>query len=110
MTTKSLLLTGTLVLASFSLGYAKSYDLIFSTPVKAGNVDLAPGEYSLKLKGNTAIFTNVDTDKAYIAPVKIENAGKKFEATAVETTDQTGTSQIQKIQLGGSENELEFGE
>jgi hypothetical protein len=106
MTTKSLLLTGALALASLSIGYAKSYDLVFSTPVRAGNLQLQPGQYTLKVKGNTATFTNVETDKTYTAPVKIQDAGKKFDVTAVDTSK----DQIQKIELGGSNNELEFGE
>jgi hypothetical protein len=105
MTTRSLLVTGALVLSSFSLGYAKSYDLIFSSPVTAGNVQLKPGEYTLKVKGNVATFTNVQTDKSYTAPVKIQNVEKKFGVTAVDTNQ----NQIQKIQLGGSTEQLEFG-
>ncbi len=110
MTTKSFLLTSTLVFASFSMAYAKSYDLIFSTPVKAGNLDLNPGEYSLKVEGNTAVFTNVDSEKSYTTPVKIENVAKKHDVTAVETNDRSGVNQIQKIELGGSATDLEFGE
>jgi len=106
MTTKTLLMTGALVLSSFSLMYAKSYDLVFSTPVRAGNLELKPGSYKLTVKGTTAEFTNVDTDKTYSAPVKIENTGKKHDVTAVDTQNQ----QIQKIELGGSATDLEFGE
>jgi hypothetical protein len=105
---KSLLVTGTLVLSSLSMGYAKTYDLVFSTPVKAGSTQLQPGQYRLKVKGNTAEFTNVDTEKTYSAPVKIENAGKKHDVTAVDTNNENGTSQIQKIELGGSSTDLEF--
>jgi hypothetical protein len=106
MTTKSLLLTGALALCSFSMGFAKSYDLVFSTPVRAGNLQLEPGEYTLKVKGNVASFTNIDTEKTYTAPVKIQNTGKKHDVTAVDTTN----NQIQKIELGGSADELQFGE
>jgi hypothetical protein len=110
MTTKSLLVAGTLVLASFSMCYAKSYDLIFTTPVKAGSVVLKPGQYSLKLDGNTAVFKSVDTSKTYTSPVKIENADKKHDVTTVDSVDQNGTNQIRKIELGGSATNLEFSE
>jgi hypothetical protein len=110
MTTKSLLMTGALALASFSVGYAKSYDVVFSGPVKAGNVDLKAGEYSLNVKGNTATFKEVNTDKSYSTPVKVENADKKHTVTAVDTTKQNGTNQIRKIELGGSATDLEFGD
>jgi len=110
MTKKSLLMTGALVLSSFSMMYAKSYDLVFSNPVMAGNTQLQAGEYKLTVKGNTAQFTNVDTDKTYTAPVKIENAAKKHDVTSVDTNKQNGADQIQKIELGGSTTDLEFGE
>jgi hypothetical protein len=108
MTKKSLLMTGALVLATFSMGYAKTYDVVFSNPVKAGSMELKPGQYRLKVKGNTAEFTDVQTDKTYTAPVKIENTTKKHDVTAVDTTTENGASQIQKIELGGSSTDLEF--
>jgi hypothetical protein len=103
-------MTGTLILGSLSMSYAKSYDLVFDTPVKAGSLDLKPGEYSLQVKGNTAVFTNVDTSRSYTAPVKIENATTKHAETAVVTNDRNNTNRIQKIELGGSATDLEFGE
>lgn len=108
MTMKSIMVTGALVLSSFSMGYAKTYDLVFSAPVKAGSTQLQPGQYRLKLKGNTAEFTNVETDKTYTAPVKVENGAKKHDVTAVDTNTENGASQIQKIELGGSSTDLEF--
>jgi hypothetical protein len=108
MTTKSLLLTGILLLASFSVINAKSYDLVFNNPVKAGNVDLRAGEYTLKVKDDTAVFTDVNTDKSYTAPVKIENAAQRHSATAVDSIEQNGTIQIQKIELGGSAKDITF--
>jgi hypothetical protein len=110
MTKKSLLMTGALVLSSFSMMYAKSYDLVFSGPVQAGNLELKPGEYTLTVKGNTAKFTSMDSDRVYTAPVKIENAGKKHDVTAVDTSKQNGSDKIQKIELGGTTTDLEFGE
>jgi hypothetical protein len=91
------------------MGYAKSYDLVFSTPMKAGNLNLKPGEYSMKLKGNTAIFTRLDTEKQFTAPVKIESAATKHTVTEVLT--KTGSvNTIQKIELGGSATDVEFGD
>ena len=110
MTKKSLLMTGALVLSSFSMMYAKSYDLVFSSPVRAGGIELKPGQYKLTVKGNTAQFTSMDTDKTYTAPVKVENAGKKHDVTAVDTNKQNGSDKIQKIELGGTATDLEFGE
>ena len=108
MTTKSLLLIGTLALAS--IASAKSYDIILSSPAKAGNLQLGAGEYSLKVKGNTAVFTNVETGKSFTAAVKVQEGSKKFENTAVDTTTANGTDEIKSIELGGSNTQLELGE
>ncbi len=108
MTTKSLLLIGTLALAG--IASAKSYDIVLSNPAKAGSVQLAAGEYSLKLQGNNAIFTNVETGKTFTAPVKVQNATKKFSNTAVDTNNKNGSEQINAIELGGSTTKLEMGE
>jgi hypothetical protein len=104
MTSKSLLLIGTLALAG--IASAKSYDIVLSSPQKAGSIQLAAGEYSLKVQGSNAIFTNVETGKSVTAPVKVENATKKFEQTAVDSTG----DQIKSIELGGSNTMLELGE
>jgi hypothetical protein len=108
MTTKSLLLIGTLALAG--IASAKSYDIVLSSAAKAGSVQLAAGEYSLKVQGNNAVFTNVDTGKSFTTAVKSENASKKFDATAVDTTNSNGSDQITAIELGGSTTKLEMGE
>jgi hypothetical protein len=108
MNTKSLLLIGTLALAG--IASAKSYDIVLASPASAGKLQLAAGEYSLKLKGTNAVFTNVETGKSFIAPVKVEDAGKKFDTTAVDSNSQSGANQITSIELGGSSTKLEMGE
>jgi len=108
MTTKSLLLIGTLALAG--IASAKSYDIVLSSPTKAGSIQLAAGEYSLKVQGSNAIFTNVGTGKSFTTAVKSEDTGKKFNATAVDTSNKNGSEQITAIELGGSSTKLEMGE
>ena len=108
MTTKSLLFIGTLALAS--IASAKTYDLTLSAPANAGSVQMAAGEYSMKVLGGFAFFTNVDTGKKFIAAVKVEDAGKKFDGTAVDCSSKDGETQITAIELGGSSTKLELGE
>jgi len=108
MTTKSLLLIGTLALAS--IASAKTYDLTLSAPANAGSAQMAAGAYSVKVLGGFAFFTNTDTGKKFIAPVKVEDAGKKFETTAVDCNSKGGEDQITAIELGGSSTKLELGE
>jgi hypothetical protein len=107
--TKSLLLIATLALAG--IANAKSFDnVIISAPAQAGSHRMAVGEYSLKVMGSIAVFTNVDTGRKFIAVVKVEDAGKKFAATEVDTTNTDGTERISWIELGGSSTKLELGE
>ena len=108
MTTKSLLFIGTLALAS--IASAKSYDIVLSAPTKAGALQLNAGEYSLKVKGSNAVFTNLDTGKSFTAPVTVKAADKKFENTAVDTQKQNGKDEIKTIELGGSNTQLQLGE
>ena len=108
MKTKSLLFIGTLALAG--IASAKSYDIVLSSPAKAGALQLNAGEYSVKVKGSNAVFTNVDTGKSFTAPVKVQTGSKKFENTAVDTQKQNGADEIKSIELGGSKTPLQLGE
>jgi hypothetical protein len=108
MTTKSLLLIGTLALAS--IASAKSYDLVLSAPANAGSVQMAAGEYSIKVLGGFAFFTNVVTGRKFIAVVKVEDGGKKYGTTAVDCSTKGGENQITSVELGGSSTKLELGE
>ena len=110
MTNRSLLLAGALALASFSIASAKSYDIMLTEPALAGSVQLKAGEYHVKVEGNSAVFTNVETAQKFTAPVKVEKAGKKYEQTAVETNASSGTEKVQAIELGGSDERIEFGD
>lgn len=106
--TNRLLLVGALTLASLSLASAKTYDIVFTQPSKAGSVQLTPGEYRLKVEGANAVFTNLDSNKKFTVPVKVQNSDKKFDQTAVDTTDANGTSTVESIELGGSTTKLGF--
>lgn len=108
MTTKSLLLIATLALAS--IASAKSYDIVLSAPAKAGSVQLAAGEYSVNALGSIAVFTNLTTGKKFIAVVKAEDAGTKFDQTAVDRNTKDGAERITSVELGSSSTKLELGE
>src|SRR3974390_154081 len=109
MTKKSLLLTGALALSTLSIASAKTYDIVISQPATAGNVELRKGEYRLKLEGTNAVLTDVNNGKKVTVPVKIETAAQKHEQTAVDLNTEGGTSKVTAIELGGSNETLEFG-
>jgi hypothetical protein len=58
--------------------------------------------------GSNAVFTNVETNKSVTAPVKIENAGKKYDTTAIESRQEGDAQHIKDIELGGSNTKLDF--
>jgi hypothetical protein len=109
MTNKLLLWGGALTLSAVALAGPKTYDLTLSAPMKAGSVQLAPGEYKLTVEGSNAIFTGAQTRQSVTVPVKIENSDTKYRATELDSAMQGGTAQITSIQLGGSKTKLEFG-
>jgi hypothetical protein len=110
MTGKSLLIVGALTLSSLGIASAKSYDIVLNAPAMAGATELKPGEYKLKVEGSQAVFTDAGSAKSVSVPVKVENSGKKFDYTSVESSNQGGMDTIQAIDLGGSNTRLAIGQ
>lgn len=105
---KKLLAIGVLALSSLSILSAKTYELTLSTPAKAGSVSLKPGQYRLKVEGDNAVFTDVNSSKSFTTPVKVVPTDKKFDDTKVMTTKDGDTDKIEEIDLGGSKTKLGF--
>jgi hypothetical protein len=108
MTNKSLLGIMALALSTFAVAGPKTYDLVVSNTVKAGDAQLEPGEYKLRVEGSNAVFTDTQTGKSITLAVKVENADKKYDSTALDTTKQGAIEQLTSIELGGSKIKLEF--
>jgi hypothetical protein len=109
ITNKLTLFIGAVALSTVAVAAPKSYNVVVSTPMKAGKIALAPGDYKVKVEGTNAVFTDSHTRESITVPVKIENSGAKFTSTALDTTKQGDTTQIKSIELGGSNTKLEFG-
>lgn len=105
---KSFVLAGVLAISTLSLASAKTYELSLSGITKAGNVELKPGQYRLKVDGSNATFTNVDNSKSVSTPVKVNNSDKKFDVTKVDASKEGNVDVIKDIELGGSKTKLEF--
>ena len=108
MTKRLLLLLGVLAMSILSIASAKSYNIAFTSPTKVGSAQLPAGDYTLKVEGSNAVFTNVDSNKSFTAPIKIENADKKYAATSIKTTQEGNAQHIEGIELGGSTTTLVF--
>ncbi len=107
---KKLLALAALLCLSLSAGSipgSKQYSVSFAQPVQVGSVQLAAGDYKLKIDGSNATFINSHR-KEFSAPVKIEKAAKKAPVTAVETKEVNGAQQIAAIDLGGADFKLVF--
>lgn len=104
MRVKSLLIIA--AIATAGLASAKTYDIQLLGPAKAGNVELKPGEYKLKIEGSRATFTAAQNHESFTVPVKVENATTKFPATQLETASQNGMDVIQAIDLGDSHTRI----
>jgi len=109
MTNKLALFIGTLALSTLALAGPKNYNVVLSTPTKAGSVDLAPGDYKMRVDGSNAIFTNEHTGASVTVPVKVEDTQTKFNSTVLDTKMQGNTAELIAIELGGSKIKLEFG-
>jgi hypothetical protein len=103
---RKLLATAALCLFTLGIVSAKSYSITLPSETKAGAVDLKPGDYTVKIEGNNAVFTNSNGDKSASVPVKVESSDRKFENTSVITTKTGDTDEIKEIDLGGSKTKL----
>jgi hypothetical protein len=110
MKIKTFLASGALLLSLAAIGSAKSWEIVVDANTKAGNVVLPAGTYSVKVNNNQAFFVS-DTGKKFTVAVKVDSgATKKFDETQVKSAKQGDTNVIQAIDLGGTTEELQFGE
>ena len=108
MRVKQSMLAAVLCLSSVGLVQAKSHHITLSEPTMAGSTLLPAGNYKVTLEGTNAVLLNVDKDKTYTAPVKVESEARKYDQTAVLTNSANGESRIQSIEIGGSHEKLQF--
>ena len=111
MTAKSLLIVagfwGALGLSSLAFAGVKSYEITLTSPTMAGNTELKPGDYKVRVEGSQAVFTQ--NSKSWTAPVKIQNNDRKFDETTVEKSTKGDMDTLDAIDLGGSTTQLQFG-
>jgi hypothetical protein len=100
---------GVFALASLAFAGGKTYNVTLSKPAKVGSLQLVPGTYQLKVDGSNAVFTDAKRH-SFSTAVKVENGTKKFEYTAVDSSDSGNSELIHSITLGGSTTKVEFGE
>ena len=97
MSVRSLIIVSTLALSSVVL--AKSYDITIIATVKAGDVELKPGQYKLKIENGQAVFTD-SHDKSVTVPAKVENAERSSIVRASKPPVTTGPTQSRRLISG----------
>jgi hypothetical protein len=107
---KKLFTVGILALCSLTIAIAKNYELTLSSTTKVGSLELKPGQYTLKVQGDKAVFTFVDTAKQFTTNVKVEATDKKFDTTRVDASKTGNVDVVKDIELGGSKTRLQFGD
>jgi uncharacterized protein RhaS with RHS repeats len=111
MKIKSLLATSAILLALATIGSARTWGITVDANTKVGNVTLPAGSYTVKVDNNQAQFMLNDSGKKFTVAVKIGNtAAKKYDQTEVKLQKEGGASVIHAIDLGGTNEELQFGE
>jgi hypothetical protein len=108
MKPRTFLLTAAMALFTLTVANAKTYDIVLSSPTKAGNLQLKAGEYRLTVNGTKAIFTDVNTTKSWTTEVKVENSDSKFGDTKIDSSNEGTTTVIKDIELGGSKTKIDF--
>jgi hypothetical protein len=91
-----------------SFASAKSFQITLNAPTQAGTLDLQPGQYDVSLSGTTVKFTQVNSGKSVATNATVENAEKKFQNTTVDSTDVSGKTKIQEIDLAGTVTKVKF--
>jgi hypothetical protein len=109
MTKQTLIFLGALALSTVAFAAPKSFDIQLIAPTQAGHAQLAAGVYHLHVIGSDVIFTSVDTNRSFVASVKVQTT-QKHVVTAVETKNDSGSARISSIDLGGTDETLDFSE
>jgi len=113
MRPKSILVASCLLLATTFLASAKTnnktYDIHLYSAAVSGSSQLPAGEYKVKVEGDNAVLTNTDSHQQYTLPVTVQASSRKFEQTAVVTTDKDGATKLDSVEIGGSTTRLSFG-
>ena len=85
----------------------KTYSSTLSSPAQAGDVQLKPGEYKIKLDGSPFVLTDQAGHKIE-ANATMETADHKFTQTSIAMTTENGGPRIVSIQLGNTSSRIVF--
>jgi len=83
-----------------------TYRITLLQPSVVKGTQLKAGDYRLNLANDKV--TLVNGKESVEVTVKVENADRKFDSTAVRYTEENGKSTISEIRIGGTKTRLVF--
>ena len=87
---------------------AKTYTVTLNQAATLNGAQLQPGTYKVEVVDQKAILhLGKETSEA---PVKVEDAGHKYDATTVRLANENGKVRLQEIHIGGTRTKLVLGE
>ena len=87
---------------------SKAYEITIASATKVGTVVLTPGDYKLKMDGETATFKKDGTGKIFTAVAKLEAGKEDFDQTMIYQVQDGGQNRIIAIELKGTQTLLKF--
>lgn len=94
-------------LLAIALARAKTYTITLTSRAQAGQTQLEPGDYRLKVDGSAVVFTD-KSGQQIDATAKVEETGQKFDHSSVHVSETDGIRRVESIQLGGTNYKVVF--
>ena len=94
-------------LLATALASAKTYTITLTSRAQAGQTQLEPGDYRLKVDGAAVILMH-KSGRQVDATAKVEETGQKFDHSSVHVSETNGIRRVESIQLGGTNYKVVF--
>lgn len=103
-----LLLGGCVLSLGVAAFAATAHKVKIVDPTWVGQTELKPGDYNVQVTGDKAMLKM--GKQVLEVPAKMETNSAKFQYTQLGTKSVNGKSQLQEIDLGGTNSKIVFGE
>ena len=91
---------------ALAVASAATHKMMLYQAATISGTELKPGQYTIEVKDNKAIFTKGKTQVE--ANVTAETADAKFDKTSVRFATGNGKMEVTEIRLGGTSTKLVF--
>jgi len=90
-----------------ALAGAKTYTITLTGRAQAGQTQLEPGDYRLKVDGSAVVLMK-KSGQQVDATAKVEEAGQEFDHSSVHVSETDSVRRVESIQLGGTNYNVLF--